>query len=80
MPAEHERRVWPGGGQIRATVLVDGLAVGTWSGGRRGAPVTVEPFAGAEPPPPAVAAGIARECADVARFSTGTPHPSDDGR
>ncbi|WP_374772711.1 winged helix DNA-binding domain-containing protein [Streptomyces sp. NBC_01310] len=75
VPAEHERRVWPGGGQIRATVLVDGLAVGTWSGGRRGAPVTVEPFPGAEPPPPAVAAGIARECADVARFAGGRDRP-----
>ncbi len=68
MPAEHERRVWPGGGQIRATVVVDGLAVGTWSGGRRGTPVTVEPFPGTEPPSPAVAAGIARESADIARF------------
>ncbi|MFD8576911.1 winged helix DNA-binding domain-containing protein [Streptomyces virginiae] len=68
VPAEHERRVWPGGGQIRATVVVDGLAVGTWSGGRRGTPVTVEPFPGTEPPSPAVAAGIARESADIARF------------
>ncbi|MBZ9594425.1 MULTISPECIES: winged helix DNA-binding domain-containing protein [Streptomyces] len=70
VPAEHERRVWPGGGQIRATVLVDGLAVGTWSGGRRGAPVKVEPFPGNGPFSPAVAAGIARESADIARFST----------
>ncbi|WP_046778002.1 winged helix DNA-binding domain-containing protein [Streptomyces yangpuensis] len=70
VPAEHERRVWPGGGQIRATVLVDGLAVGTWSGGRRGAPVKVDPFPGTEPVSPAVAAGIARESADIARFST----------
>ncbi|MFJ6778967.1 winged helix DNA-binding domain-containing protein [Streptomyces yangpuensis] len=70
VPAEHERRVWPGGGQIRATVLVDGLAVGTWSGGRRGAPVKVEPFPGTEPWSPAVAAGIARESADIARFSS----------
>ncbi|MFG2336362.1 winged helix DNA-binding domain-containing protein [Streptomyces yangpuensis] len=70
VPAEHERRVWPGGGQIRATVVVDGLAVGTWSGGRRGTPVKVEPFPGTEPLSPAVAAGIARESADIARFST----------
>ncbi|MFD6225383.1 winged helix DNA-binding domain-containing protein [Streptomyces sp. NPDC060232] len=70
VPAEHERRVWPGGGQIRATVVVDGLAVGTWSGGRRGAPVRVEPFPGTEPPSPAIAAGIARESADIARFSS----------
>ncbi|MFJ7777279.1 winged helix DNA-binding domain-containing protein [Streptomyces yangpuensis] len=70
VPAEHERRVWPGGGQIRATVLVDGLAVGTWSGGRRGAAVKVEPFPGTEPWSPAVTAGIARESADIARFSS----------
>ncbi|MFJ3857232.1 winged helix DNA-binding domain-containing protein [Streptomyces sp. NPDC090085] len=72
VPSEHERRVWPGGGQIRATVLVDGLAVGTWSGGRRGTPVTVEPFPGTEPPSPGAAAGIARESADIARFSSGS--------
>nr|WP_185907224.1 winged helix DNA-binding domain-containing protein [Streptomyces sp. WAC04770] len=66
--AEHARRVWPGGGQIRPTVLVDGLAVGTWSGGRRGTPVTVEPFPDTPPPTDAVAAGIDRESADVARF------------
>ncbi|CAM5382243.1 hypothetical protein SAVIM40S_07078 [Streptomyces avidinii] len=79
VPAEHERRVWPGGGQIRATVLVDGLAVGTWSGGRRGTPVTVEPFPGTEPHSPAVAAGIARESADIARFSSGTHRLSTSG-
>ncbi len=79
VPAAHERRVWPGGGQIRATVLVDGLAVGTWSGGRRGAPVTVEPFPGAEPHTPAVAAGIARESADVRRFSSGSHRLSTNG-
>ncbi|MFJ8567949.1 winged helix DNA-binding domain-containing protein [Streptomyces sp. NPDC093514] len=79
VPAAHERRVWPGGGQIRATVLVDGLAVGTWSGGRRGAPVTVEPFPGTEPHSPAVAAGIARESADIARFSSGTHRLSTSG-
>ncbi|MFI2370853.1 winged helix DNA-binding domain-containing protein [Streptomyces sp. NPDC018833] len=68
VPAEHERRVWPGGGIIRPTVVVDGWAVGTWSGGRRGAEPVVEPFAGSEPLDPAVTAGIARESADIARF------------
>ena len=33
---EHARRVHPGGGVLRATATVDGVAVGTWSlsGGR----------------------------------------------
>ncbi|MDQ1006678.1 hypothetical protein QFZ82_001163 [Streptomyces sp. V4I23] len=68
VPAEHERRVWPGGGVIRATVVVDGWAVGTWSGGRRGAEPVVEPFPGNEPLDAAVSAEIARESADIARF------------
>ncbi|MFD3324504.1 winged helix DNA-binding domain-containing protein [Streptomyces sp. NPDC058701] len=72
VPAAEERRVWPGGGQIRATVLVDGLAVGTWSRGRGGAGVNVEPFPSAAPPTPAVTAALARESADIARFSSGT--------
>ncbi|WP_052411252.1 winged helix DNA-binding domain-containing protein [Streptomyces sp. NRRL S-118] len=69
VPAEHERRVWPGGGVIRPTVVVDGWAVGTWSGGRRGSGPVVEPFPGGAPFDTATAAGIARESADVARFS-----------
>ncbi|MCY0941751.1 winged helix DNA-binding domain-containing protein [Streptomyces antarcticus] len=72
VPARDERRVWPGGGQIRATVLVDGLAVGTWSRGRGGAGVNVEPFPSAAPPTAAVTAALARESADIARFSSGT--------
>ncbi|MFJ8588410.1 winged helix DNA-binding domain-containing protein [Streptomyces sp. NPDC093595] len=69
VPAEHERRVRPGGGVIRPTVVVDGWAVGTWSGGRRGTAPVVEPFPGSDPFDPATVAGIARESADVARFS-----------
>ncbi|MCT7356106.1 winged helix DNA-binding domain-containing protein [Streptomyces sp. 15-116A] len=69
VPAEHERRVWPGGGVIRPTVVVDGWAVGTWSGGRRGGPPVVEPFPGSGEFDEATAAGIARESADIARFS-----------
>ncbi|MFG3309403.1 winged helix DNA-binding domain-containing protein [Streptomyces wuyuanensis] len=72
VPAAHERRVWPGGGMIRATVTVDGWAVGTWSGGRDGSGPVVEPFAGDEPPETVsterIEAGIARESADLARF------------
>lgn len=69
VPAEHERRVWPGGGVIRPTVVVDGWAVGTWSGGRRGGAPVVEPFPGSGPFDDATAAGIARESADIVRFS-----------
>jgi Winged helix DNA-binding domain len=43
VPAEHARRVHPGGGLLRAVVLEDGRAVGTWQ--LRGGRVTVEPFA-----------------------------------
>ncbi|MEV6652562.1 winged helix DNA-binding domain-containing protein [Streptomyces sp. NPDC051219] len=73
VPAEHERRVWPGGGQIRPTVMVDGWAVGTWSGGRRGTDVTVEPFPGSAPLDPVVSAAVDRERADIARFYSGSP-------
>ncbi|RII13112.1 hypothetical protein DSC45_25000 [Streptomyces sp. YIM 130001] len=68
VPAADERRVWPGGGMIRPTVMVDGRAVGTWSGGRGGVEPRVEPFPGSEPFTAGVVAGIARESADVARF------------
>ncbi|MCP3820586.1 winged helix DNA-binding domain-containing protein [Streptomyces sp. A3M-1-3] len=79
VPAEHERRVWPGGGLIRPTVMVDGWAVGTWSGGRRGGAVTVEPFPGNAPLAPAVSAAVARERADIARFYAGSPTVSTTG-
>ncbi|MFE9017890.1 winged helix DNA-binding domain-containing protein [Streptomyces sp. NPDC007808] len=68
VPAEHERLVWPGGGVIRPTVVVDGWAVGTWSGGRRGGPPVVEPFPGSGAFDDATASGIARESADIERF------------
>lgn len=46
VPEEHARRVHPGGGVIRPTVVDDGRAVATWSLDRsRSTPVlTVEPF------------------------------------
>lgn len=59
VPREHARRVWPGGGVIRPTVIANGLAVGTWT--RAG---TVEPFPGAAVDESAVAA----ELDDVRRF------------
>jgi hypothetical protein len=42
VPARHAKRIHPGGGMLRATATVDGLAVGTWSA-PRGA-VELEPF------------------------------------
>ncbi|MFJ5680536.1 winged helix DNA-binding domain-containing protein [Streptomyces sp. NPDC093097] len=64
VPAEHERQVWPGGGQIRPTVVVDGWVVGTWSLAR-GGEVTEQPFGELSA---AVRDGIAAESADIARF------------
>jgi hypothetical protein len=41
LPAEHTRRVFPGGGLIRPSVLVDGRVVGTWTRATRGGAVEV---------------------------------------
>lgn len=67
VPAEHADRVYPGGGVVRATVLVDGLAAGTWTLSRSGgaAELAIEPF---EPFDEAVAAEIEVEVGDVGRF------------
>jgi hypothetical protein len=64
---EFRRLIHPGGGVIRATVLVDGLAAGTW-GARRSAgrvDVTVSPFA---PLPADVRQLLAAEAAAVGAF------------
>jgi len=60
VPPEHARRVHPGGGVLRATATVDGLAVGTWS--LRGGRVELDLFA------PEHAAALDDEAADVERF------------
>ncbi|WP_406864986.1 winged helix DNA-binding domain-containing protein [Streptomyces sp. HUAS MG47] len=67
VPAAHERAVWPGGGVLRPTVTVDGLAVGTWTRQVKAATaeVHVEPF---EPLPAAVRAALAVETAAVRGF------------
>ncbi|MFG2262107.1 winged helix DNA-binding domain-containing protein [Streptomyces sp. NPDC048720] len=62
---EHERRVWPGGGQINPTIVVDGLVRGVWRRDRTRA-VTPEPFDGDPGVVPAEA--LARELRDIARF------------
>ncbi|WP_219463195.1 winged helix DNA-binding domain-containing protein [Nonomuraea rhizosphaerae] len=42
LPAEHARKVFPGGGILRPVVIVGGTVAGVW--GRKGAEVTVSPF------------------------------------
>jgi hypothetical protein len=64
VPAEHARRVWPGGGIIRPTVVANGRAVGTWRLTRRGNRVQV----GLEPFDPDRELGAADEVEDVRRF------------
>jgi hypothetical protein len=65
--AQDERRVRPGGGQIRPTVIVDGHACATWSrrAAVRSVAVAVDPFGDLSEE---VSAGIAAEKADIAAF------------
>jgi len=59
--------VMPGGGLIRPTIIVDGVAVGTWSSRRRGRRVDIElaPF---EPLDDETTAALRTEVQDVQRF------------
>jgi hypothetical protein len=66
VPPAHERQVWPGGGQIRPTVTMDGLAYGTWSW--RKAKPTTEVTLFTDDANPTLTAGIAAESADIERF------------
>jgi Winged helix DNA-binding domain len=63
----HKRDLHPGGGVLRATVLVDGEAVGTWSHRRRGANIEINVNAFA-PFSAQVEELLEREALDVARF------------
>jgi hypothetical protein len=67
VPAAHARKVFPGGGMLRAAVLRDGLAVGTWrtERGRGRTLVDVGPFTRLTP---AVRRSLAGEALDVGRF------------
>lgn len=64
------RRIMPGGGMLAATVIRDGLAIGTWRSRRTGPGrrIDTELFAG---PDPAIRSALAAEAADVARFEAG---------
>jgi hypothetical protein len=59
VPPQYAGAVWPGGGIVRATIVANGRAVGTWR--RAGTRVEIEPFDGAEP-------AVDDEVADVLRF------------
>jgi hypothetical protein len=63
-PSEHARKVWPGGGIIRPTVVANGRAVGTWK--RAGSKVELEGFPGEE-------ISAADEIAEVERFLSARP-------
>lgn len=67
LPEAYADQVYPVGGIIRSTLLVDGLAAGTWTLDRSGpeATVRIEPF---ESPTPAVESGIETEVEDLGRF------------
>jgi DNA glycosylase AlkZ-like len=60
-------QVMPGGGMIRPTIVVDGVAVGTWSLKRKGGSIDVEldPF---EPLDETLTAAMEEEIQDVERF------------
>ncbi|WP_119070892.1 winged helix DNA-binding domain-containing protein [Aggregatilinea lenta] len=63
----HARRIHPGGGLLKPTLIVDGCARGVWKLERtkRGVTVVVAPF---EPLDEAARAGIDAEVGDLARF------------
>lgn len=67
LPDEYADQVYPGGGVIRATVVVDGLAAGTWTLDRsRETPViNVEPFEALDA---GVEEGIEVEVSSIGRF------------
>jgi winged helix DNA-binding protein len=64
VPTRYAKRVHPGGGMLRATATVDGLAVGTWSAPR--GVVELEPFGRL---PAGTRAALGTEADDVARFA-----------
>jgi hypothetical protein len=71
VPVQHARRVHPGGGMLRATATVDGLAVGTWSAA--GGEVDLELFARVAS---AAKAALRAESDEVARFVATSARPS----
>jgi Winged helix DNA-binding domain len=72
------RRIMPGGGILRPTIVLDGVAVGTWRSRRAGRGIRVEPDPFA-PLDAATAEAIEAEVADVGRFE-GVPVALEDER
>lgn len=66
--AEHDRRIGGGAGMIRAVVLIDGRAVGTWklSGSGRRRQLLIDPFE--QPPSHPAPEALEAELADVGRY------------
>lgn len=64
---QYEERIYPGGGWLRETVLVDGAAVATWmtTAYANYTKIIVDPF---EPLPDYVRPGLEAEVADIGRF------------
>jgi hypothetical protein len=71
VPARHAKRVHPGGGILRATATVDGLAVGTWSAA--GGAVEVKPFGRL---PRGAREALQAEAGDVEAFLATSGRPS----
>lgn len=67
VPERHERAVFPGGGMLRPTLIVDGLASGTWTARRRRdrLAVSVRPFS---PLSRAIRTALSAESKDVGAF------------
>lgn len=76
VPGEQVKRVWPGAGIIRATVLIDGIAVATWGARRVGGEIRIslQPFA---PLDDSTRAAVEREARDIGRFEGLTPVVAD---
>jgi DNA glycosylase AlkZ-like len=64
VPTRYAKRVHPGGGMLRATATVDGLAVATWSSA--GGTLKLEPFGRL---PAGARAALEADADDVARFA-----------
>lgn len=65
LPAEHDKKMLPGGGMLKAVVLSRGRAVATWKLAGSGARRRLEPEWFGRP---AAARGLAAEARDVGRF------------
>lgn len=67
VPAERTGEVWPGAGIVRATVLLDGVAIATWGARRSGSGIriTVDPFKALKA---GTAVALRREAEEIGRF------------